>query len=213
MRKLIIFDLDGTLLYTLEDLCDALNYSSKLNGLREISLEETKKIIGSGIINLIKGLLKLNEVEEYQEDYFNKVMKDYEEYYSLHRLDKTKEYFGTTDTLIELQERGYTLACLSNKPDSDTQVVIEYYFFELFDYVLGKKDFFKIKPSPEGINYILKEMDFEAEDAYMVGDSINDVLAAREAHVKSIYASYGYQDLTDYDLKINDIKELLEIFN
>ena len=213
MRTLIVFDLDGTLLYTLEDLCDALNYSCKRHNLKEVSLSDTRKLVGSGIVNLIKGLFKLNGKEDYTEEEFNSVMSDYQEYYRLHNLDKTKEYYGVTDTLIELQERGYTLACLSNKPDCDTQVVIEYYFFELFDYVLGKKDSFKIKPSSEGLLYIMRDLDFDKESTYMIGDSVNDLLCAKNAGVKGIYASYGYQDLEEYDYKIDDFSDLLKMFD
>lgn len=136
MYKLAIFDLDGTLLDTLEDLTDSVNYALNINNFPQRTIEEVREFLGNGIKNLIERAVPENTNAEIIE----KVLDDFKLYYSLHCADKTKVYAGINSLLSSLNAAGFKLAVLSNKADFLVQQLCSKYFPQTFDYVAGEQD-------------------------------------------------------------------------
>ena len=178
--KLVIFDLDGTLLYTIKDITFALNYALKKNGLDEVSIDEAKYMVGSGVDVLIQKAVK----EE--KKLFDNVKEDYSLFYKDHNMIQTNPYQGIMHLLKMLKQTGIKIAVLSNKPDNDTKNVVKYYFGDLFDYVLGSKENLRLKPESDGINVILDHFKIAKENTIYLGDSNIDVLTAKNANSATI---------------------------
>lgn len=133
MYKLIIFDLDGTILNTLEDLADSTNYALVMNGFSKRTIEEVRTFVGNGIGKLIERAVPAGTDAEV----VNKVLADFTEYYGKHCADKTRPYDGILELINILRERGYQTAVVSNKADFAVQELCEQYFPGLFDFVVG----------------------------------------------------------------------------
>ena len=183
--RMIVFDLDGTLLNTLKDLRSALNYALKTIGLNERSLEEVKNFIGTGIKNLcIKGSNGIRSEE---------VLALFKEYYSYHLCDETSVYPNIPTLLLNLKNR-YILGILSNKRNDLIQKLNNYYFKDIFDFAMGECDNIKRKPSPDMIEYILKKYNLDKKDVLYVGDSDVDITFSENAGIDYVIVDYGYRD-------------------
>ena len=203
MNKLVIFDLDGTLVNTLPDISTSLNYALNNCGYKaNYSLEEIKNFIGSGEYILIKrSLVKFNQTGEEE---IQRVRKAYSHYYHEHCNINSLPYQGIIDELNKLKINGYQLAVFSNKPHSETTKVVETYFpKDFFAFVRGGMDGFPIKPNPAGIDLIFKELNVQdLNDVYYVGDSNVDMETGLNAKLITIGTAYGYCK-----------KEVLESYN
>lgn len=214
--KSIIFDLDGTLLYTLEDINDAINFALLSFNLRPNSIEETRKFVGNGAKTLVlRSMYHRYDVRLFLKNtLFDQIYSLYMEKYLSIRLNKTKPYDGIVDVLNELKSKGYNLAVLSNKPARDTTAIINNYFNNIFDIVLGSNDNYNLKPDPTLLNHIISYFGTNKENVIYVGDSLVDILTARNANVKCISVSYGYNDkdilLKDNNVVIDNPYQLLE---
>ncbi len=191
MKKTIIFDLDGTLLYTIEDIRDCANKIFKKYGYKEISTKKTLACIGYGAKKLIK--LATGETNE------NKINAMLEEYVPLQencKNEKTTVYDGLDGLLKRLKKEGFTLAIVSNKPDEVTQVVVKQKLGEYgFDFVTGQiPDKFKPKPDKSVIEYCLKELNTDKKHAVYIGDSEVDVNTYKNAGIDGITVLWGYRD-------------------
>ena len=186
--KAVIFDLDGTLLDTLDDLNDCVNAMLKEFGYRTLSKQEVRAIVGYGAKRLIeKSLPETVSEEELQEriDAYNLI-------YNSSDSPKTKLFDGIAQVLMELKKRGYKLAVLSNKPQPSTDLVYDKYLKDFkFDLVCGQSEKIKCKPDPSGALYILKTLGVKAENAFFVGDGDTDVLTAISAKIKGVAARWG----------------------
>lgn len=192
--KLVIFDLDGTLLNTIGDIHNAINYSLSLNKLNLITLEDATRFIGNGVKKLITRTLEhigIN-VEEYKELY-EKVMADYIKQYSRASNVLTAPYEGIEKLIKILKNDGIKLSVLTNKPNNDAVRIVEEYFPNIFDYVQGAQEGIEIKPDPSGALKIIEHFGFEKEEVLFVGDSDVDILTARNCGVDSVGCLYGYQ--------------------
>lgn len=193
MSKLVIFDLDGTLVDTLPDISVALNTALKSCGYEaNYSLDEIKSFIGSGEYLLIKrSLIKFDQTNE---DEIKRVRNEYSKYYHEHCNINSLPYSGIIDELNILKQNGYQLAVLSNKPHSETTKVVKTYFpTNFFNYVRGGVDGFPIKPNPLGIKLIFKELNIQdSKDIYYVGDSNVDMETGLNAKLITIGTAYGY---------------------
>ncbi len=187
MHKLVIFDLDGTLLDTIEDLNAALNYTLAEFNFTKISVTKTRQLVGNGIRNLIiraAGTDKdIDLMFKCFMDYYNKNVNVY-----------TKPYNNIKELIINLKEKGYKLAVISNKNIVPLKLLIDSHFEGLFDLVLGDGMGYKRKPDPEIIHECIKKLDSNLDNTYYIGDSEVDVLSVSNAKCKGIFVSYGFRD-------------------
>ena len=189
MKKgLILFDLDGTLVNTVEDLNQSLNYSFAKNGFPSRSVEDTALAIGNGIFITIKRLVPADTSEEK----LQQLLLDFRSHYRHHYLDHSLPYDGMVETLLELKKRGYLLAVTTNKLNEIAKDMIEHLFPNIFDYVQGDEVSLPKKPDPTIINMTIKRFDISKENVWYVGDSEVDIESARNAKIKLILADYGF---------------------
>lgn len=188
MNKAVIFDLDGTILDTLDDITDSINGMFNEFGYKAIDRERVRSLIGSGAKKLIADALP----EKLTDEEFVKRLETYNRIYNASGSPKTKLFDGVKEVLKELKRRGYKLAVLSNKPQHSTDKVAEKYLQGLgFDIIAGQSEKIICKPNPLGALYVLKELGVKPENAYLVGDGETDVMAAINADIKGIGALWG----------------------
>lgn len=201
MKKLAIFDLDGTLINSIEDLHNSVNYSLKKNGYHLVTLEHTRKSIGNGVAMLMKRSLP-NDIS--QEEY-KKALDDFEKDYKLHNQDNTKPFEGMLNVLLTLKKNGFLLAVSTNKLESVAKEIIDNFFPNIFSTVCGDNGIRNKKPSPDSIYEIKKRLDISNSDLiYYIGDSEVDYETAKNAKVNPIIVSYGYRTKDELLSKIND---------
>ncbi|MCI8408920.1 MAG: HAD-IIIA family hydrolase [Lachnospiraceae bacterium] len=188
--ELIIFDLDGTILNTLEDLADSTNYALAANQLPERTMEEIRNFVGNGIRKLIE-----RAVPEGCEDIkVDKVFADFGKHYKEHCADKTRPYEGILELLSELHSKKYHLAVVSNKADFAVQELCETYFQGKFEYVVGERKGIRRKPYPDSVLEVLDKLQINKENAVYVGDSEVDIKTAKNAGIKMICVEWGFRD-------------------
>jgi len=187
--KLIIFDLDGTLLNTLEDLTDSVNYALRSLNFPERSLDEVNSFIGNGNRMLMKRSLPEWASDEQTELSIEK----FHEYYRTHYTVKTRPYNGIPELLHTLRAAGYKLAVISNKADYATQELCEKYFFNTFDFVLGDTDDIPRKPDPAPVHKAVSALNCSPESSVYVGDSEVDIKTAKNAGIDCISVGWGFR--------------------
>lgn len=188
--RLVIFDLDGTILDTLEDLTDAVNYALGQNGQPKRSIDEVRRFVGNGIKNLIIRAVQAGTAAEEAEKIYN----DFMPYYKAHCADKTKPYDGINELLADLKKDGYLTAVVSNKADAAVQKLCERYFDGMFDYCVGERAGVLKKPAPDSVNEVLKKLAVDRAEAVYVGDSDVDLETAENAGLDCISVSWGFRD-------------------
>ena len=192
--KLILFDLDGTLLNTIADLSEAVNHALKLRGLPLHSLEEITKMVGHGVRNLIMQALPT----ELREDttVVDAVLADFTEYYFAHIDTYTQPYPGIPELITKLHQNGVLLAVASNKFQAGTEHLIKEFFPGIpFVAVLGNRPGFPLKPDPEIVGEVLRKAGINKEEAVMVGDSPTDMRTAANGGIRGIAIGWGYRDM------------------
>ena len=182
MKTGILFDLDGTLLDTLEDLRDGVNYALGVFGYPQRSLEEVRRFVGNGARKLIR--LAVPEGADPEA-----VFQVFKPYYDVHCQSKTKPYNGIPEVLAELREK-YPIAIVSNKPDSAVKRLCADYFPGV--YALGESPDCPRKPAPDMVHKAMKEIN--VEQCIYVGDSEVDVLTAQNAGVPCLSVLWGFRD-------------------
>jgi phosphoglycolate phosphatase len=190
MKKLIIFDLDGTLLYTLDDIKETLNVVLQNNGYPTLSSEQVLKNVGYGAKELVRRSLG-NPTEEV----LQKVFDEYVPLQEKSQNEYTKLYDGLDSVLVSLKEKGYKLAIVSNKPDSVTQIVYDQLLKQYnFDFVTGNRPgVFNPKPDKTCVEYCLNTLNISKEDAVYVGDSEVDVQTFVASNVDGIGVTWGFR--------------------
>ena len=188
--KALIFDLDGTLADTLEDLTDAYNYGLKELGLPGHNKEQYKMMVGSGSRELCRKALPPGRT-----DLIDKLLELSLSRYNNHYLDKTAAYPGMAELLDDLTHRNIRLAVLSNKPDSFTNKIVRGMFgSERFEIIRGQRDGTPCKPDPTVVFAILEQMELSPADVLYVGDSATDMATAAAAQLRSVGVSWGFRD-------------------
>ncbi len=209
MYNTIIFDLDLTLLDTLDDLCATMNYVLRSYGFKERTKEEINSFIGNGIKMLIKRAMP----SDVSSEIYNQGIELFRKYYSEHIMDYTKVYEGVIEVLTELKKLGFKLCVASNKDYFAVKMLCDHFFGDLLDVVIGTRSDINSKPSTDMIEYIKKEIP-NASILY-VGDSEVDCQTALNAKVDGLLVSWGSRSvevLESFGFKvINNPKELLNL--
>lgn len=191
MFKGIIFDLDGTILYTIEDIHDSLNMALAEYSLEPMTLEKTRQGVGSGFRKLIDAAVPADLDEETRKA----VGDTYLGIYSENCANKTKPYDGIPELLKQFQKDGIRLAINSNKSTPNSAKLMKINFPDItFTAVVGARADLPRKPDPAGVYEILKLMDLKPEEVLYVGDSDTDILTAKNAGLKSAGCLWGYRD-------------------
>lgn len=189
---LIIFDLDGTLLNTIDDLAHACNHALMQSGFPMHAIEEYPALVGNGVKNLIRRALPDNERTE---ENVERVYTAFVPYYDAHNADYTRPYEGIVELLQNLKQAGHTLAVASNKYQAATEKIVNQLFPSIFDVILGEREGIARKPDPQ-IVYDIFRMTHHTSNTtssvLYVGDSLVDMETAQNAQLPFIACSWGF---------------------
>ena len=190
----ILFDLDGTLLDTIGDLAAAVNHALELRGLPLHELTEYRRMVGHGVRNLVTQALPPQHQAD--EAFIDACLADFKTYYTAHIADRTRPYPGMHELLRDLQAGGASLAIVSNKFQEGTETLIRDLFSDIrFVAVLGNREGYPLKPSPEIVNEVLRRSGCSREQAVMVGDSQTDMKTAENGGIRGIAVDWGYRPM------------------
>lgn len=193
MIKTAIFDLDGTLLNTLEDLKDSTNYALEQFGFQTRTLEEIRKFVGNGVRKLIERAVPTDCDAETTE----KCLAIFKQHYSKNMYNHTKPYNSILEILKELSHKGLKIAVVSNKFNSAVKELCEKYFTNLVDVAIGQADDVPKKPAPDGVFKAMKILNAEKSTSVYIGDSEVDVATAKNADLPCIGVTWGFRDKKD----------------
>ncbi len=190
MIKAVIFDLDGTLVDSLQDLCDSTNCVLERYGFPAHEKEKYKYFVGNGIPKLIERVIPK---EKLNEDIHKAVLNDFMAHYRIHYLDETRPYDGIVACLEELREKGIKLAVVSNKADEMANRVVGKLFSGEFSQVVGKKEGFPLKPDPTLTLEIIRNLDVSPSECAFFGDSGMDMATAKNAGCLAVGVLWGFR--------------------
>lgn len=189
MFQTVIFDLDGTILNTLEDLAAAGNWICRKRGWPEHTVEGYRQLVGTGMRNLLRLLDPMGD----SDPQLDEALAEYMDYYGQHSLEKTAPYPGIPALLAELKRRGVKLAVYSNKGDRFCAEIVEHFFPGVFNVIRGKVDGVPVKPDPEGLKIVMDALGAEKETTLYVGDSNVDMETARNGGLVSCGVTWGFR--------------------
>lgn len=187
--KLALFDLDGTVLNTLEDLTDATNAALAMHGYSSHDADAIRSFVGNGIEILIRRALPRGT----DEAKMHTVLEDFKKYYGAHCADKTRPYPGVPDMLCALRAAGVKTAVVSNKADFAVKTLAERYFTGLFDMAVGEREGIARKPAPDSVLEIMRALEVAPAECVYIGDSDVDVQTAKNAGVDGIFVTWGFR--------------------
>ncbi len=187
--QLAIFDLDGTILNTLEDLWLSVNHALQKNEMPERTIEEVRQFVGNGIRKLMERAVPSGT----ESAAIDCVHAAFTAYYKVHCVDHTAPYAGITDVLKAIRKTGMQTAVVSNKADYAVQTLCEQYFPSLFDAVAGEKEGICRKPAPDAVYAVLKTLAVPKEKTVYIGDSDVDIQTAQNAGIPCISVDWGFR--------------------
>ena len=185
----VIFDLDGTLLNTLEDLADAVNYVMRANAYPERTIDEVRRFVGNGI----RRLMELAVPEGVTGEDFERVFEEFKSYYTEHCQIKTCAYEGIMPLLEKLYADGYAMAIVSNKNHAAVCELNTLYFKKYIEVAIGQQDGIRKKPAPDTVLQALKELGKEKDSAIYVGDSEVDFATAENSEMDCALVTWGFR--------------------
>lgn len=206
MVKLICFDLDGTLIDSHLDLAGAVNYMRGSLGLEPLETERIVSFVGNGAEMLVRRAISDANVD------FEEALRRMKKYYRDHLTDTTKLYPGAAEGLKELKKADIKLAVITNKPKDATEVILtKFGVLNLFDDIIGGDGPFPLKPEPMAIIYLMNKYKTNFQESWMFGDHYTDLEAARRAHIRSAYATYGFGDPKEekFDFSVESFGEFV----
>ena len=189
-NKTVIFDLDGTLLYTLEDLKDSVNFALSKFNYPQKNLEEIKNFVGNGV----KVLMELSIPQGKNNENFDECLAIFKTHYAQNMYNKTKPYDGIIEMLENLQNLGFKTAVVSNKFDLATKELCKKYFAEKIEIAIGESENIRKKPAPDSIFKVMEILNSNKNSTYFVGDSEVDIQTAQNANLKCISVTWGYKN-------------------
>lgn len=188
--ELVIFDMDGTILDTLDDLADSLNYALTQSGMPTRTRTEVCNFVGNGIRKLIERAVPIGSTEEQ----IKGVHAIFTEHYKVHCVDKTQPYSGIPELIQTLRTAGIKTAVVSNKADYGVQELCEQYFKGMFDAAVGERPNVRKKPAPDSVNEVLRQLGVDRTHALYVGDSDVDIETAKQADMDCVSVLWGFRD-------------------
>lgn len=188
--KTYIFDLDGTLLSTLNDLASSTNYALRWAGMPERTIEEVRMFVGNGV----KLLMERAIPEGVNNPKFEETYAKFREHYMEHNLDTTRPYDGVPELLHELKRRGKHLAIVSNKFYAATQDLAKHFFPDTIEVAIGERENIRKKPAPDTVLEALRQLNVSKEDAVYIGDSDVDIMTAKNCGLPCISVLWGFRD-------------------
>ena len=191
MYKTIVFDLDGTLLNTLDDLADATNAALTACGLKTRTIDEVRAFVGNGAVKLME-----RAVGEENLHLTENALAEFKQYYAAHCADKTAPYAGILPLLQTLKDKGVKTAVLSNKPDFAVKSLAESYFQGLLLEAVGENEAAGVrkKPAPDALFTVMNGLSADPQTTVYVGDSEVDIQTAKNAGVDCICVTWGFRD-------------------
>ncbi len=186
----VIFDMDGTVLNTLDDLTDSVNYVLKRYDLPVRSRDEYRRFFGNGI----RHALRCAVPSDISDDIVDEMIPVFREHYNKHCLDRTKPYDGIPELMGELKKQGYRMAIVSNKIDSAVKELNERFFSDYMSVAIGEKTGIQRKPAPDTVLEALRQLGASKAEAVYVGDSEVDLQTARNAGLPCIAVLWGFRD-------------------
>lgn len=187
--KTYIFDLDGTLLDTLNDLHASCNYALRTHGMPERSLEEVRQFVGNGVKKLMERAIP----DGLDNPLFEETLQTFRQHYLLHNLDTTLPYPGIMEMLQQLKAQGKRIAVVSNKFYAATQDLCKHFFGDTIQVAIGEREDIKKKPAPDTVLEALRQLQVTRQDAVYVGDSEVDVETARNSGIPCISVLWGFR--------------------
>ena len=197
MKKLVIFDLDGTLLDTIADLAESTNHALKQLGYPTHNVETIRTFVGNGINKLLERALPL---QEQTEENVRLMRSHFVPYYDAHNADLSSPYPGIVHLLEDLQEKGIMIAVASNKYQEATVKLVKHYFPTInFIEILGQREGINVKPDPSIVFDILQKANVNKEEVLYVGDSGVDMQTAINAGVDVVGVTWGFRPRTELE--------------
>ena len=209
-KRLYILDLDGTLVDSLDDLTASVNVMRREFALPSLERQAVRGMVGQGARNLVERALPGHDCQEVDAG-----LAIFLAHNEAHLCDRTRLYPGVADTLAELAAQGHTLALLSNKHERLCRKLLDHFAVAgYFAAVAGGDTMASRKPSPEPVIHLMTLLQRRQEETLMVGDSVNDMAAGRDAGVTTVGCTYGYGELPELaaaSFRINSFAELLQV--
>lgn len=188
--KLVVFDMDGTILNTLTDLTNSINYALNKYGYPLHTEHEVRQYVGNGLYKTTMRAMPSGSSEEETQ----KVFDEFANHYAVHSKDSTKPYPGIVELLHELKALGYKTAVVSNKADAAVVQLSEEFFPGLFDVSIGEREGVAKKPAPDEVNLALNKLNMSSTDAVYIGDSDVDMETAYNSKLDLIAVDWGFKD-------------------
>lgn len=192
-----IFDLDGTLLDTLNDLAASTNHALRQHGMPEHTTDEVRRMVGNGVAKLIERAVP----QGLDNPDYEQVLADFKTHYSVHSMDTTRPYPGIEELLHTLKQQGKRLAVVSNKFCTATEALCRHFFGDTIEVAIGESERIRKKPAPDAVIEAMRRLNAHKENTVYVGDSEVDVATAHNSGLPCISVTWGFRDralLTDH---------------
>ncbi|MBQ0028797.1 MAG: HAD-IA family hydrolase [Lachnospiraceae bacterium] len=212
MYKAVIFDMDGTILDTLEDLTDSVNHTMEVMGMPKHTLEEVRSYVGNGLHKTIERAVPVGCTgEDIEKAYIIMV-----EYYRNHCNIKTRPYDGICELIRDIRKKGIKTAVISNKNDKAVKALCDELFEDCFDFSLGDTKGIPLKPDRAMVDITMEALSVKSDEAIYIGDSEVDIMTAHNSDMKCISVTWGFRDKVlllekGADILVDNIAEILEI--